>query len=243
MSRCTGMVRPQVGVTGREPASGSRYSGGRKYAVGEWTAQKSDDHSGTSIRRGSPASPLGGAWHRKDSTGAPATSLPAPPPGCRRRGPAPPADAQLAERAPIPGRGRAVHPAPLFLLHSAEGHGQSSRNGDVSSPTMAERRGDLRGHGDGPAGRATPVATSSATDRRNPCRNLVLLVDWSDRSRGASSSATARTGSSGPRTVRQHCCVLRHPPPQGRARCERAGDGGACGCTAAPPPPHLPRSR
>lgn len=92
-----------------------------------------------------------------------------------------PADAQLAEHVPIPGRGRAVHPAPPFLLHSAEGHGQSSRNGDVSDPTTAKTGGGLRKRGGGPLGRATVGttlgATSSATARRNLCRNLVLLVD------------------------------------------------------------------
>lgn len=88
-----------------------------------------------------------------------------------------PADAQLAEHAPIPGRGRAVHPAPPFLLHSAEGHGQRSRNGDVNSPATAKSGGGLRERGSGPLGRATVGATSSATAKRNLCRNLVLLVD------------------------------------------------------------------
>lgn len=43
---------------------------------------------------------------------------------------------------------------------------------------MAKRRGDLRGHGDGSA-------------CRTPCRNLVLLVDRSDRSRGPDGSVGA----------------------------------------------------
>ncbi len=45
----------------------------------------------------------------------------------------------------------------------AKGHRQSSHNGDVSDPTTAEQRGDLHGHGDCPAGRATPSATLGAT--------------------------------------------------------------------------------
>lgn len=79
-SRQTCWVRnkPAGSVTGRKPASGPRGVGGLQHATGERAVQESDDHSGTSIRRDSPASPLGGARNRKDSTGVPATSAPAP---------------------------------------------------------------------------------------------------------------------------------------------------------------------
>lgn len=197
-----------------------------------------------SIRRHSPVSPLGGPRGTR-RTSPRRRRLPSRlrrrADGGKARRPRPTRNRLSAPRSPA-AAAPPIPPVPSSFT-PAKGHGQSSRNGDVSDPTTAKQRGDLRGRGGGPAGRATPSATSSATDRRNPWRNLVLLAERGDQSCGASSSATARTGSSGPRTVRQHCCVLRHPPPQGRARCERVEDGGACGCTAAPSPPHLPRSR
>lgn len=42
---------------------------------------EADSPSNTSNRRDSPVSPFGRARHRKDSTGRPANSVPAPPPG------------------------------------------------------------------------------------------------------------------------------------------------------------------
>lgn len=193
-SRCTGTYRPQSASPAvSQPPRGA---GGFQHATGERAAQESDDHSGTSIRRDSPASPLGGARHPKDSTGAPATSVPAPAAGRRRGCAAGPAAAQPAERAPIPGRGRTAPIPPVpYSFTPARGHGQSGRNGDVSTPTTGKPRGGLRERGDGPSGRATVgatlVATSSATARRNPCRNPVLLVDRGARSRGPDGSPGA----------------------------------------------------
>ena len=63
-----------------------------------------------------------------------------------------------AERAPIPGRVRAAHPA-LLLLNSGQGMGEGGRNGDVSTPTMPVCRGDLVERQDAVKARATPAAT------------------------------------------------------------------------------------
>lgn len=77
----------------------------------------------------------------------------------------------------------------------AKGHGQSSRNGGRSGRPRRDSGVTCTDMGDGPAGRATPsatsCATSSATDRRNPCRNFVLLVDRGVRSRGRDGSMEA----------------------------------------------------
>ncbi len=195
-SRCTGMYRPQSAspTASQPPAHGASVVSSSRPASGP--PAKTNDHSSTSIRRERPASPLGGAQRLEDSTGVPATSADGPavgPSAGAARRPRPTRNRLSAPRSPA-AAAPPIPPVPSSFT-PAKGHGQSSRNGDVSDPTTAKPRGDLHEHGDGPAGRATPSATlgatSSATDRRNPQRNLVLLVARGVRSRGSDGSVGA----------------------------------------------------